>query len=112
MKIWAHRSKVALLLKGVALTALLAIVAASTSCTDPRKARFDSWRGHSIEELIQHMGPASSTAQLKDGRTVYSWIQVFGSGRTYRSVFTTSKDGIIEATDYHDASVPKKADPL
>jgi hypothetical protein len=112
MTIRTHRRKAALLLKRALLITLLAVVAISISCADPRQARFDSWRGHSIEELIQHMGPPSSTAQLKDGRRVYSWIQVFGSGRTYRSVFTTSKDGIIENTDYHDASVPKKADPL
>jgi hypothetical protein len=112
MEVRAHRRKAALLLKGAALLALLAITAASTACTDPRKARFDSWRGHPIEELIQHMGPPTGTMQLKDGRMVYSWIQVYGSGRTYRSVFTTSKDGIIESADYHDASVPKRADPI
>ena len=106
-----HRRKSALLSKGVALVALLAIIAASTSCADPRKARFESWLGHPIEELIQHMGPPTSTMELKDGRMVYSWIQVYGSGRTYRSVFTTSKEGIIEGADYHDASVPKRADP-
>ena len=112
MKIRAHHRKTALLLKGAALVTLLAITAASTSCTDPRRARFDSWLGHPIEELIQHMGPPTSTMQLKDGRMVYSWIQVYGSGRTYRSVFTTSKEGIIEGSDYHDASVPKRADPI
>ena len=111
MTIRNHRRKNALLLKGAALVALLAITAASISCADPRKARFDSWVGHPIEELIQHMGPPTSTMQLKDGRMVYSWIQVYGSGRTYRSVFTTSKEGIIEGSDYHDASVPKRADP-
>jgi hypothetical protein len=111
MKIRAHRRKTALLLKGAALVTLLAITAASTSCMDPRRARFDSWLGHPIEELIQHMGPPTSTMQLKDGRMVYSWIQVYGSGRTYRSVFTTSKEGIIEGSDYHDASVPKRAGP-
>ncbi|MBW2542940.1 MAG: hypothetical protein JRF15_12705 [Deltaproteobacteria bacterium] len=110
MKIWIRRQKAALFLKGAAIVALLAITAASISCTDPRRARFDSWKGHPIEELIQHMGPPTSTMQLKDGRMVYSWIQVYGSGRTYRSVFTTSKDGIIEGADYHDASVPKRAD--
>jgi len=110
METRARRRKVARFLKGAALVALLAIVAASTACTDPRKARFDSWRGHPIEELIQHMGPPTGTMELKDGRMVYSWIQVYGSGRTYRSVFTTSKDGIIESSDYHDASVPKRAD--
>jgi len=112
MTIRTHHRKAALFLKRALLVTLLAVSAISISCADPRKARFDSWLGHSIEELIQHMGPPSSTAKLKDGRVVYSWIQVFGSGRTYRSVFTTSKDGIIENTDYHDASVPKKADPL
>ena len=112
MTIRTHRRKSALLLKGAALVALLVITAASISCADARRARFDSWVGHPIEELIQHMGPPTSSMELKDGRMVYSWIQVYGSGRTYRSVFTTSKDGIIENTDYHDASIPKKADPL
>ena len=111
MKARTHRRKLALLVKGAALVVLLAITAASTSCTDPRRARFDSWVGHPIEELIQHMGPPTSSMELKDGRMVYSWIQVYGSGRTYRSVFTTSKDGIIQSSDYHDASVPKRADP-
>ena len=110
MKTWTRRRKAALLLKGAAIVALLAITATSISCADPRRERFDSWKGHPIEELIQHMGPPTSTMQLKDGRMVYSWIQVYGSGRTYRSVFTTSKDGIIEGADYHDASVPKRAD--
>ena len=109
---WIHPRKAALLLKSALVVTLLAIAALSTSCTDPRKARMDSWRGHPIEELIQHWGAPSATAQLKDGRTVYTWIAVYGSGRTYRSTFTTSKDGIIEDWAYHDASVPKQADPL
>ncbi|MBW1844889.1 MAG: hypothetical protein JRJ05_11155 [Deltaproteobacteria bacterium] len=111
MTIRNHRRKSALLLKGAALVALLAFTAASISCADTRRARFESWVGHPIEELILHMGPPTSTMQLKDGRMVYSWIQVYGSGRTYRSVFTTSKEGIIVGSDYHDASVPKRADP-
>jgi hypothetical protein len=98
--------------KSALLVVLLAIAAMSTSCTDPRKARMDSWTGHPIEELIQHWGAPSGTAKLKDGRTVYTWIAVYGSGRTYRSTFTASKEGIIESWGYHDASVPKKADPL
>jgi hypothetical protein len=66
----------------------------------------DEWRGHPIEELIQHWGAPSGSAKLSDGRTVYTWIAVYGSGRTYRSTFTTSKDGIIESWAYHDASIP------
>jgi hypothetical protein len=108
MKIRTHRRKIALLLKGAVLVALFAISAISISCTDPRKARMDAWRGHPIEELIEHWGAPSGSARLKDGRTVYTWIAVYGSGRTYRSTFTTSKDGIIEKWAYHDASVPGK----
>ena len=33
-------------------------------------------------------------------------VRVYGSGRTYRSTFATSKEGIIESSSYHDASVP------
>ena len=106
MKIRTHHREAALLLKAAALVALIAITAASSSCTDPRKARMDAWTGHPIEELIQHWGAPSSHAKLSDGRTVYTWIAVYGSGRTYRSTFTTSKDGIIESWQYHDASVP------
>jgi hypothetical protein len=106
MKIRTHHQKAALLLKGAVLVALLAITATSTSCTDPRKARMDEWRGHPIDELIQHWGAPSSSVKLSDGRTVYTWIAVYGSGRTYRSTFTTSKDGIIEDWAYHDASIP------
>ncbi len=101
-----HRRKAASFLKHILLVVLLAVAAISISCTDPRKARMDEWRGHSIEELIQHWGAPSGSAKLSDGRTVYTWIAVYGSGRTYRSTFTTSKDGIIESWAYHDASIP------
>lgn len=106
MKIRANRGEAAQLLKGAALVALLALGAISSSCADPRKARMDEWRGHHIEELIEHWGAPSSSAKLGDGRTVYTWIAVYGSGRTYRSTFTTSKDGVIEDWAYHDASIP------
>jgi len=66
----------------------------------------EAWWGHPIEELIQHWGAPSGVAKLEDGRTVYTWIARYGSGRTYRSTFTASKDGIIESSSYHDASVP------
>jgi hypothetical protein len=108
MTIRDHHRKVAPLLKRALLVGLLAVSAISISCTDPRKARMDAWRGHPIEELIEHWGAPSGSARLKDGRTVYTWIAVYGSGRTYRSTFTTSKDGIIESWSYHDASVPGK----
>jgi hypothetical protein len=108
MTIRTHRQKAALFLKSALLATLLAVAAISISCTDPRKARMDAWRGHPIEELIEHWGAPSGTARLKDGRTVYTWIAVYGSRRTYRSTFTTSKDGIIESWSYHDASVPGK----
>ncbi len=112
MTIRDHRRRGVLRLERALLVALLAIAALSISCTDPRKARMDSWRGHHIEELIQHWGAPTGTARLADGRSVYTWIAVYGSGRTYRSTFTTSVDGIIESWSYHDASVPKKADKL
>jgi hypothetical protein len=108
MRIRDHRRKAASLLKRALLVGLLAVAAISISCTDPRKARMDAWRGHPIEELIEHWGAPSGSARLKDGRTVYTWIAVYGSGRTYRSTFTTSKEGIIESWAYHDASVPGK----
>jgi hypothetical protein len=103
-----HRRNAALFLKRALLAALLVVAAISISCTDPRKARMDAWRGHPIEELIEHWGAPSSSAKLKDGRAVYTWIAVYGSGRTYRSTFTASKEGIIEKWSYHDASVPGK----
>ena len=112
MTIRDHLRKVASLLKRALFVGLLAVAAISISCADPRNARMDSWRGHSIEELIQHWGAPSGTAKLTGGRTVYTWIAVYGSGRTYRTTFTASKDGIIESWSYHDASVPKKADKL
>jgi hypothetical protein len=103
-----HRRKTASLLKHALLVTLLTVASISISCADRRTARMEAWRGHPIEDLIEHWGAPSGTARLKDGRTVYTWIAVFGSGRTYRSTFTTSKDGIIENWSYHDASVPGK----
>lgn len=91
------------------IVALLAVAALATSC-ETRKTRMDSWHGRPIEELIESWGAPSGVATLKDGRKVYTWIAVYGSGRTYRSTFTTSKDGIIESSAYHDASVPGKAE--
>ena len=112
MLIRGNRRKAASLLKRALLVTLFAVTAISISCADPRNERMESWRGHPIEELIQHWGAPSGTAKLSDGRMVYTWIAVYGSGRTYRSTFTVAKDGIIESWSYHDASVPKKAEKL
>ncbi|HXV37452.1 MAG TPA: hypothetical protein VEC18_09900 [Myxococcota bacterium] len=94
---------------GALIAALLALAVLATSC-ETRKTRMDSWHGRPIEELIESWGAPSGIVSLKDGRKVYTWIAVYGSGRTYRSTFTTSKDGIIESSAYHDASVPGKAE--
>ena len=112
MTIRTHCDETASHLKRCLLVALVAVSLISISCADRRNARMDSWKGHPIEELIEHWGAPSGTARLKDGRTVYTWIAVYGSGRTYRSTFTASKDGIIESWSYHDASVPKEAGKL
>ncbi|MBW2716045.1 MAG: hypothetical protein JRD03_08210 [Deltaproteobacteria bacterium] len=112
MMIRTPRQKGASILKRALLVAFLAVAAISISCADRRNVRMESWKGHPIEELIEHWGAPSGTAQLKNGRTVYTWIAVYGSGRTYRSTFTASKDGIIESWSYHDASVPKEAGKL
>ena len=106
MTIRADRRKAALLLKGALLVVLLAVTAISISCADTRTTRMDAWRGHSIEDLIVHWGAPNGTAQLKDGRRVYTWISVYSLGRNYRSTFTTSKEGIIESWSYHDAAIP------
>jgi len=106
MTIRTHRQRAASLLKRALLVGLLATAAISISCADTRKARMEAWEGHHIEELIQHWGAPTSTAKLSGGRAVYTWIAVYGSGRTYRSTFATSKEGIIESSSYHDASVP------
>ncbi len=106
MAIRVNRRKASLLLKGTLLVALLALAAISISCADTRTARMNAWRGHSIEDLIVHWGAPNGTAQLKDGRRVYTWISVYSLGRNYRSTFTTSKDGIIESWSYHDAAIP------
>ncbi len=106
MTIRIQRRKAASLLKRALLVALLAVAAISISCADTRTARMDAWRGHPIEELIEHWGVPHGTAKLEDGRRVYTWITVYSLGRNYRSTFTTSKDGIIESWSYHDASIP------
>ena len=106
MTISANHRKAALLLKGALLVALLAVAAISISCADTRTTRMDAWRGHPIEELIQHWGAPNGTAKLKDGRKVYTWISVYRLGRNNRSPFTTSKEGTIESWSYHDAAIP------
>jgi hypothetical protein len=106
MTIRTHHQKAASLSKRALLVALLAVAAISISCADTRTTRMDAWQGHPIEELIQHWGAPNGTAKLKDGRMVYTWITVYSLGRSYRSTFTTSKDGIIESWSYHDASIP------
>ncbi len=106
MTIRIQRRKTASLLKRALLVALLAGAAISISCADTRTARMDAWRGHPIEELIEHWGAPHGTAKLEDGRRVYTWITVHSLGRNYRSTFTTSKTGTIESWSYHDASIP------
>ena len=106
MTIRDHHRKAASLLKCALLVGLLAISAISISCADTRTTRMDAWRGHPIGELIEHWGAPNGTAKLEDGRRVYTWITVYSLGRSYRSTFTTSKDGIIEDWSYHDGSVP------
>jgi hypothetical protein len=106
MTIRTHRRKAASLLKRALLVTLLAVSAISISCADTRTARMNAWQGHPIDDLIQHWGAPSSTAKLKDGRKVYSWVTVYSLGRAYRSTFTVSKDGIIESWSHHDASIP------
>jgi hypothetical protein len=106
MTIRARGRRAVLFLKTALLVTLLAIAALSVACADTRTARMDAWRGKPIEDLITQWGAPNSTAQLKDGRTVYSWITVYSIGRSYRTSFTTSKDGIIEDWAYHDATIP------
>jgi hypothetical protein len=106
MTIRASGRRAVLFLKTALLATLLAIAALSASCADTRTARMDAWRGKPIEDLITQWGAPNSTAQLKDGRTVYSWITVYSLGRSYRTSFTTSKDGIIQDWAYHDATIP------
>jgi hypothetical protein len=106
MTIRDQRRKAASLLKRALLLGLLAVAAISISCADTRAKRMDAWKGHSIEELIQHWGAPNGSAKLTDGRSVYTWVSVYRVGRNYRSTFTTSKDGIIEDWSYHDATIP------
>ena len=106
MTIRDHRQKAASLLKRALLVGLLAVAAISLSCADTRAKRMDAWKGHPIEELIQHWGTPNGTAKLKDGRQVYTWVSVHKLGRSYRSTFTTSKDGTIEDWSYYDATIP------
>jgi len=106
MTIRTQRRKAAALLKRALLVALLAVAAISISCADTRTARMDSWRGHPIEELIEHWGAPNSTAKLQGGRRVYTWITVYSMGRSYRSTFTTSKDGTIESWSRQPSSIP------
>jgi hypothetical protein len=106
MTIRDQRRKAASLLKRALLVGLLAVAAISISCADTRAKRMDAWKGHSIEELIQHWGAPNGSAKLTDGRSVYTWVSVYRVGRNYRSTFTTSKDGIIEDWSYHDATIP------
>ncbi len=106
MTIRIQRRKTASLLKHALLVALLAVASISISCADTRTTRMDAWRGHPIEELIEHWGAPHGTAKLEDGRRVYTWITVHSLGRNYRSTFVTSKDGTIENWSYHDASIP------
>jgi hypothetical protein len=106
MTIRSHRRKAAPILKSALLSALIAVAAISISCADTRAKRMDAWKGHPIEELIQHWGAPNATTKLKDGREVYTWISVHSMGRNYRSTFTTSKDGKIESWSYYDASIP------
>jgi len=106
MTIRASGRRAVLFLRTALLVTLLAIAALSVACADTRTARMDAWRGKPIEDLITQWGAPNSTAQLKDGRTVYSWITVYSIGRSYRTSFTTSKDGIIEDWAYHDATIP------
>jgi len=106
MTVRANGRRAIHLLKAAFLVTLLAIGALSIACADTRTARMDAWRGKPIEDLITQWGAPNSTATLKDGRTVYSWITVYKLGRSYRTTFTTSKDGIIEDWAYHDATVP------
>ncbi len=106
MTIRTHRRIAAALLKRTLLVVLLATAAISISCADTRTARMNAWQGHPIEELIEHWGAPNGTAKLGDGRRVYTWLTVYSMGRSYRSTFTTSKDGIIESWSHHDASIP------
>lgn len=106
MTIRNQRRKVASLLKRALLVGLLAVAAISISCADTRAKRMDAWKGRTIEELIIHWGAPNGTAKLKDGRAVYTWVSVHKFGRSYRSSFTTSKDGIIEEWSYYDSSIP------
>ena len=106
MTIRIQRRKAASLSKVALLVGLLAVAAISISCADTRAKRMDAWKGHSIEELIQHWGAPNGSAKLADGRTVYTWLSIYRVGRNYRSTFTASKDGIIEDWSYHDATIP------
>jgi hypothetical protein len=106
MTIRNQRRKAAPLLKGALLVGFLAVAAISISCADTRAKRMEAWKGHSIEELIQHWGAPNGSAKLTDGRTVYTWLSIYRVGRNYRSTFTASKDGIIEDWSYHDATIP------
>jgi hypothetical protein len=106
MTIRNQRRKAASLLKGALLVGLLAVAAISISGADTRAKRMEAWKGHSIEELIQHWGAPNGSAKLTDGRTVYTWLSIYRVGRNYRSTFTASKDGIIEDWSYHDATIP------
>ena len=106
MTIRAQRRKAESLLKHALLVVLLAVTAISIACADTRPKRMDAWRGHPIDNLIVHWGAPISTAKLRDGRMVYSWISVHSVGRNYRSSFTVTKDGIIEDWSYYDTSIP------
>ncbi len=106
MTIRAQRRKAASPLKRALLIVLLAVTAISIACADTRAKRMDAWRGHPIDDLIVQWGAPISTAKLRDGRMVYSWISVHSVGRNYRSTFTVSKDGIIEDWSYYDTSIP------
>ncbi len=106
MTIRAQRRKAASLLKHALLVVLLAVTAISIACADTRAKRMDAWRGRPIDDLIVQWGAPISTAKLRDGRMVYSWISVHSIGRNYRSSFTVTEDGIIEDWSYYDTSIP------
>ncbi len=106
MTIRGQRRMAASLWKHALLVVLLAVTAISIACADTRAKRMDAWRGQPIDELIVQWGAPISTAKLRDGRMVYSWISVHSMGRNYRSTFTVSKDGTIEDWSYFDTSIP------
>ncbi len=106
MTIRAQRRKATSLWKHALLVVLLAFTAISIACADTRAKRMDAWVGYTIDDLIIQWGAPIRTAKLSDGRMVYSWISVKSVGRTHRSNFTVSKDGIIEGWSHFDTSIP------